>query len=194
MRLFVAFDIDENIRKQITPYMQRLQNFAPETCWVAPESLHVTLKFIGERPKEEITRIQDALSAIQVKPIGIAFRGYGFFPTVRAARVFWLGIEADAGLAKLVSDVDTVLATLGISREEHAFTPHLTLARSGSGAPLLGSKDKSNSRFQRLQEKLSAMPLADFGTMTAHEFSLYESKLLPRGSRYAKLARFALQD
>ncbi len=194
MRVFVALAIEETIRERIAVYMQGLQNFAPEVRWVAPESLHVTLKFIGDRPEEEVPRIQDALSAVRSKPLKIAFRGYGFFPTVRAARVFWLGIEAAASLPKLAADVDTVLATLGIPREEHAFTPHLTLARSGSGSPRLGSKEKSNARFQRLQEKLSALPLADFGTMTAHDFFLYQSKLSPQGSQYTKLASFALQD
>ncbi len=194
MRLFVALDLEEAIRERIALYLLGIQNFAPETRWVSPESLHVTLKFIGEKSDEDISRIQDALGAIQAAPISVAFRGYGFFPTVRAARVFWLGIEADAGLAKLAADVDTVLATLAIPREEHAFTPHLTLARSGSGAPRLGREQKSNARFQRLQEKLSTMPLADFGTMTAHQFFLYQSKLSPSGSRYAKLASFRLQD
>lgn len=87
-----------------------------------------------------------------------------------------------------------MLAALGIPREEHAFTPHLTLARSGSGAPHKKSAEKPNSRFQRLQEKLSAMPPVDFGTMTAHEFFLSQSKLSPGGSRYTKLASFALRD
>jgi 2'-5' RNA ligase len=206
MRLFVALDLEEAIRQRIARFLQGIQNFAPETRWVKAESLHVTLKFIGEKPEEEISRIEQSLGTVHAAPISLAFRGYGFFPTARAPRVFWLGIESgaemsadsdielDTGLPNLAAEVDTTLAALGIPREEHVFTPHLTLARSGSGAPHKKSEGKPTSRFQRLQEKLSAMPLVDFGTMTAHEFFLYQSKLSPGGSRYTKLARFALQD
>ncbi len=194
MRLFVALDLEEAIRQRITVFLQGIHNFAPETRWVNPESLHITLKFIGEKSEDEVSRIRHVLGTIQSAPISLAFRGYGFFPTARAARVFWLGIESDAGLSNLAAQVDTTLSTLGILREEHAFTPHLTLARSGSGAPHKKREDKQSSRFQRLQEKLSAMPPVDFGTMTAYEFSLYQSKLSPGGSRYTKLASFALQN
>jgi 2'-5' RNA ligase len=193
MRLFVAFDLEEDMRQRIALYVRGLESSAPEARWAVPASLHVTLKFIGDQPEEEASRIQDALGAIQAEPIPVAFRGYGFFPTVRAARVFWLGVEAGADLAKLAAGVDTVLATLAIPREEHAFTPHLTLARSGSGAPHLRGEQRSNSRFQRLQQKLSAMPLADFGTMTVQEFFLYKSQLSPTGSRYTKLMSFPLR-
>jgi len=50
-----------------------------------------------------------------------------------------------------------------------------------------------NSGFQRLQEKLGALPIPEFGTMTAHEFFLYQSQLIPKGSRYTKIAGFALR-
>jgi 2'-5' RNA ligase len=123
----------------------------------------------------------------------IAFRGYGFFPTPRAARVFWVGIQAGPELAKLASDVDVALSRLGIPKEEHAFSPHLTLARGGkSGSPRRQKGDGPNPTFLRLQEKLAALPQPEFGTMTAREFFLYQSKLSPGGSIYSKLERFAL--
>jgi 2'-5' RNA ligase len=98
MRLFVALDLEEAIRQRIAVFLQGIQNFAPETRWVKPESLHVTLKFIGEKPEEEVSRIKQSLGTIHASPISLACRGYGFFPTARAPRVFWLGIESGAGL------------------------------------------------------------------------------------------------
>jgi len=192
MRLFVALDLEENLRAKIATYIQGLQGFALDARWASPQGLHVTLKFIGERPDEELERIAGALQAIQVSPFQLAFRGYGFFPSATSPRVFWLGIEAPTALATLATQVDTALASLGIPREQHAFSPHLTLARSGSGAPRLQREPAAKSKFQRLQEKLSALPLPDFGTMTAREFFLYKSKLSQEGSRYTKLATFNL--
>jgi 2'-5' RNA ligase len=193
MRLFVALDLDKEIRRRIALYLQGLSGFAPEARWAAAESLHVTLKFIGEQPEEQIPALQEALASVQAKPISLAFRGYGFFPTARAPRVFWLGIEANEELPNLAAQVDTALAALAIPREEHAFTPHLTLARSGSGAPRLRREEKSISRFERLHKQLAAMPTPDFGTMTAREFFLYRSQLSPKGSQYSKLASFPLR-
>ena len=125
----------------------------------------------------------------------IAFKGYGFFPTVKSPRVFWIGLEAGPALAALAAAVDDKTSTLGIPKEDRAFSPHLTLARGpgGSGSPRWRKGDGPNRAFQHLQEKLAALPAPEFGTMTARDFFLYQSQLSPKGSRYTKLARFALE-
>ena len=51
MRLFVALDIDEAIRRRIARFIDGVSGFAPDARWAKPESLHVTLKFIGESPE-----------------------------------------------------------------------------------------------------------------------------------------------
>jgi 2'-5' RNA ligase len=66
------------------------------------------------------------------------------------------------------------------------------LARGKSGAPRRIAGDRPNRKFERLQARLSAGVVPEFGTMIAREFFLYESKLSPSGSRYTKLKRFAL--
>jgi 2'-5' RNA ligase len=158
------------------------------------ESLHVTLKFIGEKSDEEVDRIKETLGTIAADTIEMRFCGYGFFPGAREPRVFWIGIEATSKLTSLAAIVDAKLASLGIPKEEHAFSPHLTLARGarGSGSPRRQRKDRPNSAFKRLQEKLAALPAPEFGTMTAHEFFLYQSQLSSGGSKYTKLAGFVL--
>jgi 2'-5' RNA ligase len=179
MRLFVALDLEEEIRQRIAVYLEGLAGLAPDVRWAKAESLHVTLKFIA---------------AIAAKPFSLAFRGYGFFPTARAPRVFWLAMRAGEELPNLAARVDRALSALKIPREEHPFMPHLTLARSGSGAPRLRPEGRSGAKFERLQKQLAAMATPDFGTMTAREFFLYRSRLSPGGSRYSKLASFALED
>jgi 2'-5' RNA ligase len=194
MRVFVALDIDNAIRQRIQRFMEGVGGFAPDARWIRPESLHITLKFIGERPIETVEEIKRALSAIRTEAIEVTFRGYGFFPTPRAARVFWVGIESGPQLASLAKAVDEATFALGIPKEDHPFAPHLTLARSGarSGAPRWQKDDTSNKNFQRLQDKLAALPTPDFGTMAAHEFFLYQSQLSRGGSRYTKIASFAV--
>ena len=194
MRIFVALDIDDAIRQRIQRFMEGVSGFAPDARWVRPESLHITLKFIGEKPIEAVEEIKRALSRVYAESIAIAFRGYGFFPTTKAARVFWMGIESGPPLASLAKAVDDTTFALGIPKEDHPFAPHLTLARGGgrSGTPRWRKGDAPNQNFQRLQEKLAALPTPEFGTMAAHEFFLYQSQLSQGGSRYTKIASFAL--
>ena len=191
MRIFIALDIGDAIRERIRLFVNGVEGFAPEVRFVRPESLHITLKFIGEKPADAVDRIKHALSSVHSEPMQIIFRGYGFFPSAKAPRVFWVGIESGPTLASLARRVDETLQTLNIPKEEHAFSPHLTLARAGSATPRQ-RKDGLNRRFQRLQEKLASLPVPEFGTMTPHEFFLYQSEPSRGGSRYTKIARFAL--
>jgi RNA 2',3'-cyclic 3'-phosphodiesterase len=209
MRLFIALDIDDAIRERIARFMEGVSAFAPDARWVKPESLHVTLKFIGEQPEPAVEEIRLALHTVQASMSEIHFRGYGFFPTPKSARVFWIGMETigmettgmEAGppLVSLAAAIDKATASLGIPKEDRAFSPHLTLARGGgvsssrgSGSPRWRKGDRLNRTFQRLQEKLAAMPPLEFGTMTRREFFLYQSQLSPKGSKYTKLERFTL--
>ena len=192
MRLFVALDIDSTIRERIARFLDGVCEFAPEARWVRAESLHLTLKFIGEQPDRKLDAIMQSLAGIHSAAATLNFHGYGFFPTARSARVFWIGVDADEHLAKLAGLVEEALEPLSIKPEGRAFSPHLTLARGKSAAPQRRSDDRPNRAFQRLQEKLSALPPPEFGTMTAREFFLYQSKLSPAGSQYTQLQRFPL--
>jgi len=119
MRIFVALDIDEAIRDHITRFMEGVRGFAPDARWVRPELLHVTLKFVGEKPPDFVEKIKQALSSVHAEAMDTSFRGYGFFPGPKAARVFWIGIEATPQLGTLAKAVDEILFGLGIPNEEH---------------------------------------------------------------------------
>jgi RNA 2',3'-cyclic 3'-phosphodiesterase len=159
MRIFIALDIDDAIRTRLQLFLDGVRGFAPDARWVRPESMHVTLKFVGEKSFESVEEIKQALAAIQAGAIEISFRGYGFFPTSKAPRVFWIGIAAGPELAALAKLVDEATAAVDVPREEHEFSPHLTLARrGGSGAPRWRKGDGPNPAFHHLQERLATMP------------------------------------
>lgn len=196
MRLFIALDMDEEIRQKIRTFVEGARGFAPDARWVRPESLHVTLKFIGEQPEGSLDALERALAQVSGSPFELSFRGYGFFPTPKSARVFWIGIQSGPQLSALASAIDNATATLDIPKEDRPFSPHLTLARrgGGSGSPRRQKGDAPNNVFQRLSAKLAAMTSHEFGTMTAREFFLYQSQLSRDGSHYTKLKRFPLGD
>ena len=203
MRIFIGIDLDPEVRARISLFLEGVEGFAPDARWVRPESLQITLKFIGEQTPERVEAITERLRRVQGSAFEIRSAGYGFFPTAKAPRVFWIGIQAGPQLAELAESIDMATAELGIPREERPFSPHLTLARAGaagrrsagrrSGSPKWRKGDRPNAVFAVLEKRLAAMGEVDFGTMTAHEFILYQSQLSPKGSKYTKLQRLPLQ-
>jgi 2'-5' RNA ligase len=133
MRLFVALDIDAEIRRRITEFRNQMQPLAPDVRWGGPETFHITLQFLGETKKAD--EIRRALQSVRGSPVQLTFRNTGFFPSPKKPRVFWVGIEADEHLQALVTSVGELLQPLGFERDALPFKPHLTLARAGGGRP-----------------------------------------------------------
>src|ERR1700730_10987021 len=75
MRIFVALDLDPAIRQRIQDFMEEVRGLAPDARWVTAESLHVTLKFIGEKPDTKVSQIVEALSSIRAEPFHLRFSG-----------------------------------------------------------------------------------------------------------------------
>src|SRR5579883_2498003 len=73
MRLFLALDLDDAIRLRIARFLQGVRDFAPAARWVREESLHVTLKFIGERPEATVPLLERALASLRMPVSRSAF-------------------------------------------------------------------------------------------------------------------------
>ncbi|HWX54321.1 MAG TPA: RNA 2',3'-cyclic phosphodiesterase [Verrucomicrobiae bacterium] len=185
MRTFIALDVPDEIRARISQYLERVRPLAPDARWAKPESLHVTLKFVGEANDSLLEKIKDALKDIKSVPLRIRLEGVGYFPSQKSARVFWAGVHATDSLPHLATSIDLEMAKLGIEPEKNPYRPHLTLARAGSarGVRLL---------FSEMQRRLESEAAPHFGTMTAQEFFLYQSRLSPKGATYVRLERFSL--
>jgi RNA 2',3'-cyclic 3'-phosphodiesterase len=180
VRLFVALDIPEDVRAAIGALVKQLREQFRDARWVRIEGVHITLKFIGEVPSEKMEVIEAALRTVpSPAPIKINFRGLGFFPNERRPRVLWAGIESSAALGALAAAVDASLEPLGITREQRAFSPHLTLARY-----------ESSKGLDWLREGIAAAGPLEFGSGVAKEFHLYQSVLKRGGAEYTRLATF----
>jgi 2'-5' RNA ligase len=186
MRLFIALDIPAEIRARIMEYLEHARELAPEARWARPESLHVTLKFVGQASDAKMQEIDGALAVVKAAPFEVSFASAGFFPAPKSPRVFWIGVHADEALPQLAAAIDQAVEKLGFPREEKAYRPHLTLARAGSGTG-------GQHQLKPLAPLLQAKTPPQFGTMTAREFFLYRSEPQRGGSRYTKLQRFGLK-
>lgn len=179
MRLFTAIDLPPAIIRNLAKLIDGLRPHA-RLRWQTADHFHITTKFIGEWPENRLDELTGTLEGVACRePFQIRVRGLGWFPNERAPRVFWAGIEADAGLRELARRIEEALAELGIAREERGYSPHLTLARVKEPAPL-----------GNLHRAIAGLSSQEFGEYTADRFCLYLSELRPGGSVYTKLKEF----
>src|SRR5215470_2788154 len=180
MRVFIAVDLPNEIRKSLADVQDELSPLSHSVRWVAPESIHITLKFIGEMPEKQLEDIDTELRGFTWKPFTITVRGVGFFPGKRSPRVFWAGMEAPT-MQDLAEELDSRMERLGFDKEKRAFRPHITLARA---------------RDTRIDSALvtgaSQYEEHAFGSFTADRVFLFKSNLKPSGSVYEKLKEYLL--
>jgi 2'-5' RNA ligase len=180
MRLFIAIDLSEPVRQALTQLQAELRPVAESARWVAPGSIHLTLKFIGETQEQRIDEIDEALGALSWKTFTVFVRGIGFFPGNRSPRVLWAGLEAST-MDGLAQQIDTRMERLGFEKEKRAFRPHLTLARARESridAALIAAASRYEDH--------------DFGSFTVDRFHLFQSILKPEGAEYVKLKEYLL--
>ncbi len=184
MRLFVALAISQELRESLASLIQTLRQADSAPRWVNPANLHLTLKFIGEVPTERLTPITEALVAVRGgQRLVLQLRGLGFFPNARRPTVAWGGLEPAEPLAQLAEKIDRKLAAVGVQREDRPFVPHLTVGRF-----------KQTRVSRALAEQIEKQQNRTWGSVSANEFHLIESKLKSSGAEYTTLHSFPFMD
>lgn len=153
--------------------------------WVDPNNIHITLKFLGETPVEEIPAIIEALktSTEGIQPFDIKLANTGIFGSYYLPRVIWAGIDASDELLKLSANVVANLEAIGYLSDRQNFVPHLTLGR------IKEIKDKAH-----FQEVLSHFSNFVYQTQHVTGFTLFESILKKEGPEYNVLGEFTFGE
>jgi 2'-5' RNA ligase len=127
-RLFVAVELDGDVRQALNRLQHDLQrHHLTGMRWVRPEGVHLTLKFLGETPREGVASITEALSTSTagVAPHELSLGKLGTFGSRNAPRVLWVDLEGDLeALLRLQEQVERALTPLGFPRDRRS--PHLT--------------------------------------------------------------------
>jgi 2'-5' RNA ligase len=179
MRLFTAIEISEDVRTRLERLIAHLRPTA-HVKWSPVYNLHITLKFIGEWPADDLEKLQCTLAQVAPRaPLPIDVRGVGWFPNPYHPRVFWAGIAGPPELPALASDIETTLLPLGVVKDERDFSPHLTLARIKQPTPM-----------DSLRQAVTDLESVDFGAFLADRFCLYRSQPGSAGSVYTKLSEY----
>jgi len=126
-RLFLALALPEPVRATLVALAEPLRGVA----WTQPAQLHLTLRFLGDVPEENIEPITARLAAVQVEPFLLPLEGVGAFPPKSAPRIVWLGVgRGHPRLHQLRKRVDDAVLAAGLTALDlRSFHPHVTLAR-----------------------------------------------------------------
>ena len=132
-RTFIAVEISADIRANAVALQEALARTGAEVRWVEPQSLHITLHFLGEVDDRELHAVCRAVKDVAATepPFPLRVSGVGAFPTPRRPKILWAGITDGAdSLKRLYDKLEAKLLDLGgYRKEERGYTPHLTLGR-----------------------------------------------------------------
>jgi 2'-5' RNA ligase len=132
VRMFVAIPLPDPVKGFLADIQTELKSAGLIAAWPAPDNFHLTLKFLGPIPQNKLRSIQSVMPELSgaYPDLSLMVKGMGVFPNVKNARIVWSGIQGQTRqLNRLVTDLDTVLQTIGIPGQSRPFFPHITLAR-----------------------------------------------------------------
>jgi len=191
LRTFIAIELDEPLRVALAAVQAKFKRQAPpgSVKWVAPDGIHLTLKFLGDTPASRAAEIAAALARAceGIPPFEFTVEGRGCFPNTRRPRVIWVAVRSHGPwLAKLQGAVERYVAPLGWPEEERGFSPHLTLGRVARSANPAAETAVGRMVEQAVVEQI--------GTQRVTAVSLIKSDLRPTGAVYTTLVTVPLEE
>jgi len=185
MRVFIAIDINEEIRKGLADLQAELQSKVDikkgDVTWVNPKNIHLTLKFLGEIKDKEVVDICNVTKEASGRHKGfeLDIGTVGHFGG-KSARVIWVGTgKGSENLLELQRDLEQQLDSAGWPAEQRQFSGHLTLCRIRN--------PKAGVKLAQMVESYRDFKL---GSISAESVTVYQSRLTPRGPVYTVLGNY----
>ena len=184
LRSFIALEVPQPLRAKLDEVQRELKRADADVRWVRPESIHLTLKFLGSVTGEELEKLAGVIAPIVSlwMPFEVRLYGLGCFPSSRNPRIVWVGIEpGGVEASSLQKAVENQAADVGFPPETRPFKPHLTLGRVRS------SRGKGS-----LAQAVENHRDVEIGSFRVNEVYLFKSELKPSGAVYTKLQTFPM--
>jgi len=184
MRLFVSVDLPEELTAAVASVQDELRD-ASGLDFTDPAGAHATLKFLGDVDSGRLGGLESALDravdAAGVAPFEATVEGIGAFPSREYITAVWLGIGRGSDeLTALHESIETRTTDLGFDPADHAFTPHVTIARMNHA----GGKD--------LVQRVLAEREPEVGRFEVEDVRLTESEPGPDGPEYSTVVSVPL--
>ena len=188
IRAFIAIELPEAIKRKLSEIQEELKRSRIRAQWVAPDSIHLTLKFLGGISPDTVAGVTRAMedAALGTAPFRLSVSGLGVFPDARRVRVVWAGMAGGIDLlTQLQKDLDSGLTKLGFAAESRPFTAHLTLARI--------REEASPSERAALGQLVESSQFAG-GEFPVDSMSLMRSQLRREGPIYTRIVAVPLLE
>jgi 2'-5' RNA ligase len=182
MRLFVSVDLDRNLADNVVKAQTVLRKSQADVKFVSPQTLHFTLKFLGDVDEKRVPEIEAEIEKAlrPVEQFRIAIEGLGYFGSPAHMKVLWVDVkEGKRELTELMKKIGDALSY--IRRDEHKPATHLTIGRVRTGL----NRD-------RLLEEINSLKNVKIGEMVVKEVRLKSSVLTRQGPVYKDVKVFAL--
>ena len=186
VRAFIAVEIENmDVLSRIIKMRDQIVSTGADIKPVEDENIHLTIRFLGEFPESDLSIVQSALEGLRdLKSFNIHITGLGAFPNIIRPRVIWVGVsEGSDRLKSIRSMIDKGLRGGRFHRDQHEFSPHITLARV-----------RSARNVDRLVELLNSYRDHDFGWSPVTRIVVKRSTLTPRGPIYNDIMRVNLVE
>lgn len=190
IRSFIAIELPGEVKAGLHQLQSELKSAKHDFIkWVAPEGIHITLKFLGNISSRKVTEITKAMeeASRNASCFQLELSKLGAFPNLRQPRVLWLSVGGEVDkLIALQQCIDAALSPLGFVQETRPFAPHLTLARL---------RERSSPQDRRdFGELVMKTPVEVNYKINVGSVSLMRSQLLPSGAVYSCLAEGKLES
>jgi 2'-5' RNA ligase len=183
IRAFVGIDIDNETREKLLAIQRdylKLHQLSSVKA-IDPQTVHITLDFLGYLTPIELTTVRAALSSISFHPFSVMLCGIGVFPTAKNIRIVYVGLSDFDDLKALHTLVTKTLQSGRASTKK--FDPHITLGRVKRMVP---------GELQQLASIIASLSTSYFGRLDVSSFQLKRSTLTPNGPIYKTVEEFRL--
>lgn len=160
MRLFIAIDLDNEIKDTLNHSIQDLKRNSVSGNFTPRENLHLTVVFIGEtmKTKEVNDALERATANINANKFNLSIEGMGKFKR-REGDIYWVGINKEQNLWSIQGEITKELKKAGFDIEDRDYVPHLTLGRKVITKETFNEQDfkKSLGKMDMEVKKISLM-------------------------------------
>ncbi|MBA7709959.1 RNA 2',3'-cyclic phosphodiesterase [subsurface metagenome] len=96
IRSFIAIELPDELRLELGQLEAQLKSGEQSWVkWVDPNSIHLTLKFLGNIAIDRTAEITGAMeeAARGIPPFNLGVKDLGVFPNLKRAQVAWVGLN-----------------------------------------------------------------------------------------------------
>lgn len=183
-RLFIATKVELSEANKALREQLHYDFRHNDMVWVQDHVAHLTLRFIGKTPEQQVMPLKNVLKDIcdQNQPFELTLDKLGIFGSRYKPQVLWIGFQDFFKFQQLFEQLEPEILKLGFDPYRGNFIPHITLAR------IKGVVDKPQF-WQQFERSTVQNPQ----TIPIHELTLYQSFLHPNGPEYKPLATYQLK-